>query len=111
MVKLIKVDDHPGFTDSWYEEGAKVWRVREQHDRAAILDENQRVRQEGGTRMGDGMRLALQIPQDDYDVIIKAMPELAARDRETKHKAWQRFMRMDMSLPYRTFNASRGNTA
>lgn len=44
----------------------------------------------------------LLIPPFDYDVLIIRYPELASTDRETAHRAWQKFANSPESLRYRT---------
>ena len=111
MAKLIQTErsDCGQFLDRWYLEDGKVWRVRSQLTAGEILRENAE-RRKAAQRRTDGMRWALSIPQDDYDALLKLDPELGAKDREVKRKAWERFMKSDRSLPYRVQHSARGRT-
>ena len=112
MAKLIDAQVDEQFVDRWYEEGDKVVRHRFDKTRAGILQSNKIVRDNPQLlREMDGMRWALSIPQDDYDMLLKRYPSLASSDRDVKHRAWQRFMSSSVSHPYRIQHQSKGRTA
>ncbi len=46
-------------------------------------------------------RLALQIPQDHYEVLTMLYPDIQNRDAQVKTLAWKAFMATDTSLPYK----------
>jgi len=46
-------------------------------------------------------RLALTIPEDHYEVVSLAFPDIQSSDAEIKTAAWAQFMRHDISLPYK----------
>jgi hypothetical protein len=112
MAKPIGKVDSGLFLDRYHEEDGRVHRVREQRGRQQILDSNARLRREPeALRNPDGMRWALQIPDDDLDLLVRANPDLASNDRQIHHEAWKRFMASDVSIPYRVYEASgRGRT-
>lgn len=111
MAKLIRVKRCEDFVESWWRDGDQVWKVREDRHRAKILAQNAELRKSNGVRTLDGMKWALQIPQDDYSMLAKAMPELVSKDGAERHKAWQEFMVSSLSLPYRVNDTARGRTA
>lgn len=103
MAELIHVDPIPehGMVDRYYREGAKVYRVRTDLNRERVLAENEAARlNPDNLRAGDGLRWALQIPQDDYAGLIARNPDLEAPDREVNHRAWQKFMKTAEARPY-----------
>ena len=46
-------------------------------------------------------RLALDIPQDHYEVLTMIYPDLQCPDAEIKTRAWKAFCLTDESLPYK----------
>ena len=46
-------------------------------------------------------RMALDIPEDHYEVLKLIYPDLVCPDAEIKKKAWQAFCLTDESLPYK----------
>ena len=88
MARLLETRPTPDgeHVDRWYSEDGKIWRVRTQTDRRAILEKNKALRN-ADRRKEDGMRWALSIPTDDYDMLVKRNPELGAANRQVKHKA------------------------
>ena len=112
MADHVKTDllDSGLYRDRYSLEDGKLWRVREQTNRDAILQANAALRSAEARRL-EGMRWALSIPQDDYDMLKALNPDLASTDREVKRLAWQRFMSSAESLPYRVVETARGRTA
>ena len=112
MADHVKTDllDSGLYRDRYSLEDGKLWRVREQTNRDAILQANAALRSAEARRL-EGMRWALSIPQDDYDMLKARHPELASTDQEVKRRAWQRFMVSAESLPYRVVETARGRTA
>lgn len=98
------------YRDRFTLEDGKLWRVREQTNRAAILQQNAAARA-GALRTLDGMRWAMTIPQDDYDELAARNPDLVSPDREIKRRAWLAFMRSSDSIPYRVVSPGRGRSA
>jgi hypothetical protein len=71
--------------------------------RRAVLELNKELRKErcnGDLGMGMGY-LALNIPEQDYRVLMVRFPDLQSCDAEIKHKAWQKFLRDPRSEPYK----------
>lgn len=99
--------------DGYKIEDGKLYRVRHDTDRAAILDQNAKLRAEPeALRSADWGRWALRIPQDDYDELVKLYPQLQSSDSRVKHEAWKHFMALDVSIPYRVYpKTGRGRTA
>ena len=95
------------FRDRYSWEDGKLYREREQGNRAHILAANQLARSLDKRRT-DGYRWALRIPEDDYAVLVKLMPELVAPDREIRDKAWRAFIVSDASRPYRVWDQAAG---
>ena len=86
-------------TRVWFEHGHLV-RENYQPTRKAVLEDTQELRKLGvNFDVGFG-RVALQIPQLDYQRLLKAYPDLACPDGHTQTKAWQKFMRSSESKPY-----------
>jgi len=52
-------------------------------------------------------RLALQIPQDHYEVLTMAFPLLQCTDATQKTLAWKKFMSTDLAIPYKPNNKQR----
>jgi len=52
-------------------------------------------------------RLALQIPEDHYEVLTMLYPDLQNRDATVKTLAWKAFMDTETSLPYKVNNKQR----
>ena len=46
-------------------------------------------------------RLALQIPEDHYEVLSMLYPDIQSSDATIKTLAWKTFMETDISLPYK----------
>jgi len=46
-------------------------------------------------------RLALQIPEQHYELLTMAYPKLQHSDATVKTLAWKEFMKSDLSLPYK----------
>lgn len=53
-------------------------------------------------------RVALSIPELDFAVLKVRYPELVSTDRETRDRAWQKFVMSPESEPYRIDRLSRG---
>lgn len=70
-------------------------------DRAAIFRLNEYLRNTGGVRNTDVLRLGLQIPPEDYAVLKWINPALNSRDYQERTDAWLAFMRDPASMPYR----------
>ena len=86
-------------TRVWFEHGHIV-RENYQPTRKAELEYTQELRKLGvNFDVGFG-RVALNIPQLDYQRLLKAYPDLASPDGHTQTKAWQKFMRTSESKPY-----------
>jgi hypothetical protein len=100
-----------GIVDRFTLEDGKVWRERQNLAAPGILAENAELRRNpDALKPPDGMAWALQIPDDVYADLVRVDPELESHDGQVKHRAWQRFMRSDVSLPYRVYHAARGRT-
>ena len=46
-------------------------------------------------------RLALQIPEDHYELLTMAYPQLQNPDAQIKSLEWKRVMALDICLPYK----------
>ncbi len=100
------------FIERYYLEGEKVYRVREDVGEADLLRRNAALRSEPeALKKADWGRWALSIPQDDYEGICLLFPGIRSHDRQEQHKAYQEFMKSDLSIPYRVYPAKRGRTA
>jgi hypothetical protein len=113
MARLLDTRPTPDgeHVDRWYFEDGKVWRVRSQNDRRAILEKNKALRN-ADRRKEDGLRWALSIPTDDYDVLVKLNPDLGSVDRQIKNQAWRKFLASPESIPYRVYEPKgRGRSA
>ncbi len=86
-------------TRVWFEHGHLV-RENYQPSRKAELEYTRELRKLGvNFDVGFG-RVALNIPQLDYQRLLKIYPDLASPDGHTSTKAWQKFMRSSESKPY-----------
>jgi len=47
-------------------------------------------------------RVALQIPQDHYEVLTMIFPDIQCADAEIKTQAWKAFCIDEISTPYKT---------
>ena len=97
------------FHDRLVLEDDKLFRVRSQVNRQAILAENARLRNEQQKRT-DGMRWALSIPEDDYSELLRLRPELNSPSASVRDAAWRQFMLSPESMMYRVYEARRGRT-
>jgi len=61
-------------------------------NRAAILRENEYLRNTQGVRKTDVLRLALQIPEEDHAALVRINPALASKDAKERTNAWLAFM-------------------
>jgi hypothetical protein len=83
-------------------DGRELTCIREQPDRAAILESVKTMRQEAATKDAPGFgRWALSIPFEDWISLREKYPELASPDAKIKSRAYLRFMRSAESLPFR----------
>ncbi len=86
-------------TRVWFEQGHLV-RENYQPTRQAVLEDTQELRKLGvNFDVGFG-RVALNIPQLDYQRLLRAYPDLASPDAHTSTKAWQKFMRTSEAKKY-----------
>ena len=71
----------------------------------AILDENARVRADGGAKTLGFGRMVMQVPYAVYLHLIKVNPALGSRDTKEKTRAWQKLM---SDGGYRDLTVSKG---
>jgi len=86
-------------TRVWFEHGHIV-RENYQPTRKAVLEEVKELRNLGVRFDVPFGRVALTIPQLDYQRLLKIYPDLGSADAHTSTKAWQKFMRSSESMPY-----------
>jgi hypothetical protein len=85
-----------------FAEGDQLTVVSSQPTRNAILSDNAEIRKNADNlRDMDAMEWALQIPEDDYNTLIKCNPSLTHPDAVTRTAAWKAFINGPESLPYR----------
>ena len=90
----------------------KLKRRSELAGRFAILDDNQRLRNEPeAMRNLSFAGLALQIPEPDLYALWRKYPELNAPDKMTRRNAWIRFMGSSEADPYRVRQRRRNRAA
>lgn len=76
--------------------------TREQPSRSLILDQAQRLRNEPEALRPLSFGVwALTIPFEDLENLEAANPELKSTDKETRRRAWRKFIASPESLPYR----------
>ena len=81
------------FLSNWLVKAGRLKRRSEASGRFAILDDNQRLRNEPeAMRTLSFAGLALQIPEPDLYALWRKYPELNAADKMTRRNAWIRFM-------------------
>ena len=86
-------------TRVWFEQGHLV-RENYQPTRNAVLEDTKQLRNLGVRFDVPFGRVALNIPQLDYQRLLKKYPDLRSPDGHTSTKAWQKFMRTSESKPY-----------
>ena len=75
---------------------------RTQPDRGLILEQNQQLRNEPEALRKSALGTWIcQIPFEDMEALVKANPELRADDRETRKRAWNKFLRSPTAASYR----------
>ena len=75
--------------------------------RNAILNDNAEIRKNPESlRKLDAMEWTLQIPEDDFGVLIKCNPALNHDDAVIRTAAWKAFIAAPESMPYRVRNQS-----
>ncbi len=100
------------FLSNWLVKAGKLKRRRELAGRFAILDDNQRLRNEPEAMQNlSFMGLSLQIPEPDLYALWRKYPELNAPDKMTRRNAWIRFMGSAEADPYRVHQRSRKRAA
>ena len=82
------------------EEALLVLKWRQTVDYAALDKQMDMQKDEIVTDLSFG-RLALQIPEDHYELLTMAFPQLQNPDATVKTLAWKKFMKSDISLPYK----------
>ena len=90
------------FLRNWCIEAGKLKRRRELPGRRAILEDNQRLRNE--PEAVQNLSFAgpiLNIPEPDLYALWRKYPDLNARDKMTKRNAWLKFLGSSESDPYR----------
>jgi hypothetical protein len=56
----------------------------------------------GGQRSMEWAEPALVLPEQVYELAILLYPDLSAKDKPTKVRAWKWFLNSPMAAPYRT---------
>jgi len=85
-----------------YMEGRNLVSATTQPGQDAILRDNAEIRKNPeALRKLEAMQWSLQIPQLDYDKLIKCNPGLTDPDGPTRAKAWKAYIASPESLPYR----------
>ena len=82
------------------EEALAVLKWRQAVDYADLDKQMDMQKDEIVTDLSFG-RLALQIPEDHYELLTMAFPKLQNPDAEVKSLEWKRVMAMDICLPYK----------
>jgi len=80
--------DGPELYEQYVEDG-RLWTVHTSRDKAAILRDNAAVRSIGARKFKWGRPL-MQIPFDEYKIMVKQNPDLEASDGQIKKAAWRR---------------------
>lgn len=86
-------------TRVWFEHGHLV-RENYQPTRKAVLEETRELRNLGVRFDVPFGRVALQIPQLDYQRLLKKYPDLRSPDAHTSTQAWKKFMRTSEAKKY-----------
>lgn len=90
------------FLRNWCIEAGKLKRRRELPGRRAILEDNQRLRNEPeAIRNLSFAGPILNIPEPDLYALWRKYPDLNSRDKMTKRNAWLKFLGSSESDPYR----------
>ena len=71
-------------------------------DRHRILEQNYEMRKNKHKPWTDLGEYAMLIPTRDYQLLVKAIPELESHDKETRETAWKVFMKHPASELYKT---------
>ena len=83
-------------------EGRNLVSETTQPSQEAILRDNAEIRKSpGALRKLDAMQWELQIPQLDFDKLIKCNPGLTDPDGPARARAWKAFIASAESIPYR----------
>jgi len=82
------------------EPNGRLTRERLSASRSAVIEQNQKLRNEGVVGQRDWGRTQLRIPENDYHRLLSQNPELKCWDKEIRTKAWDKFMRSDAAKPY-----------
>lgn len=82
---------------------------REQADRAAILRRNAELRKTDAIKRTDGLRLALDIPMVDLQMLEKWYPGISNPGHPDYKWQMRRFLKSPVSEPYRVSQGSKTN--
>ncbi len=90
------------FLRNWCIEAGRLKRRQESAGRRAILEDNQRLRNEPeALRTLSFAQPSLNIPEPDLYALWRKYPDLNAKDKMTKRNAWLKFIASSESDPYR----------
>lgn len=96
------------FLEGWLVKAGQLKRRAELPGRFAILDDNQRLRNEPEAMQNLSFAgLALQIPEPDLYALWRKYPDLNSKHTHTRRNAWIRFMGSSESDPYRVRQRNR----
>ena len=84
---------------------------REQRNRGAILDRNRELRKTDAIRKTDGVRLALDIPMADMQMLDRFFPGIANTGHPDHKWQMRRFLKSPASAPYRVTEGVKTNAS
>jgi hypothetical protein len=96
---------------SWKVEGMQLVRTLTQPRLPQILEANsERRKNPDSMRKLDWAKMVMSIPENDWYLLRRQNPDLAAPDAEIQTRAWLAFYNSSESLPYRLHdrNLARG---
>ena len=113
LADLLRINVQPAYIDRHYVEDDIYYCVRFDRTARGVKETNAQIRLNASAlKAPNGLRWALSIPEDDHRMLLIKYPDLGAVDGQTKHKAYQQFMKSAESEPYRVYEPSRrGMTA
>jgi hypothetical protein len=84
------------------QEGGGIFRYWFQPNRNEILENNLRLRNEpDAIEHKESMGWELSIPEVDFYHLIDIYPDLNSSDKDTRERAWKRFLGSSEADPYR----------
>jgi hypothetical protein len=103
--EVIRSSLHVDYTAA--DEG-RIYRLDRQDSCAEILKQNQELLDAGGSRTTSFGKVELCIPEIMLRKLKRKYPELDSADRETKVRAWKKFLGTSESRPFRVSRSRYG---